>query len=430
MEDATLVSIDQVLHEFLTIVNDPLRAAVLPRRAGPRAAARGQAAAPAGEREPAPPGVRIGLPHGRQPGAAPRDCAARGEFGVQLRPDEIVVTNGGMEAMYLALRSVAQAGDTIALESPTYFHLLQVIESLGMRVLEIPSHPRTGISVEALDFATQTPGAVRACVLLPNFPNPLGSLVPVVYNKRRIVQMMAERDIALIESDIYGETHFGEQRPPVLKSFDERNEVILCSAFTKTVAPGYRIGWVAPGRHFLKDAGAQVPHLGRLSDAAAGGACAVHRRRRLRPPPAPPARRAEDAGRPDGRCGRALLPDGLPAQHSPGRADAVDRAATPRRLARGVRAGAAGAHRRRARRGVQHEPAFRPLQPPAVRRPLVAGTRSGDAHARPDRRAARGSFAGHAAPAAKYRRNDLTRPAHPGCPCPAPACRGRRLDLH
>jgi DNA-binding transcriptional MocR family regulator len=171
--------------------------------------------------------------------------------GVPLRPDEIVITNGGMEAIYLALRSVAQPGDTIALESPTYFHLLQVIESLGMRVLEIPSHPRTGISLEALDLATEKRGAVRACVLLPNFPNPLGSLVPHE-NKRRLVQMMAERGITLIESDIYGEIYFGEQRPAVLKTFDEHNDVILCSAFTKTVAPGYRIGWVAPGRHFMK----------------------------------------------------------------------------------------------------------------------------------------------------------------------------------
>lgn len=251
MDGATLVSIDQVLHEFLTIVNDPL---ALPSFH----AAPARSLLPEAKLQHLLAGVNRRHPEyasqyhmGGSP-ALRREIARRAvTSGVQLRPDEIVVTNGGMEAIYLALRSVAQAGDTIALESPTYFHLLQVIESLGMRVLEIPSHPRTGISLEALDFATQTPGAVRACVLLPNFPNPLGSLVPVEH-KRRIVQMMAERDIALIESDIYGEIHFGEQRPPVLKSFDERNEVILCSAFTKTVAPGYRIGWIAPGRHFLK----------------------------------------------------------------------------------------------------------------------------------------------------------------------------------
>jgi DNA-binding transcriptional MocR family regulator len=154
-----------------------------------------------------------------------------------------------MEAMHIALRSVAKAGDTIALESPTYFMLLEVIESLGMRSLEIPTHPRDGLSLEALDFATRTPGTVQACVVIPNFQNPVGSLMPVE-NKRRLVALAAERGFALIESDIYGEIHFGDERPPVLKSFDRRDDVILCSAFTKAVAPGYRVGWMAPGRHF------------------------------------------------------------------------------------------------------------------------------------------------------------------------------------
>lgn len=251
MEGATLVSMDQVLHEFLTIVNDPL--AVPSFHAAPARSllpeAKLQALMASVNRR--HPEYASQYQMGGSP-ALRQEIARRAvSSGVQLHPEEIVITNGGMEAIYLALRSVAQAGDTIVLESPTYFHLLQVIESLGMRVLEIPSHPRTGISLEALDFATQTPGSVRACVLLPNFPNPLGSLVPHE-NKRRLVQMMAERNITLIESDIYGEIYFGEQRPPVLKSFDEGNDVILCSAFTKTVAPGYRIGWVAPGRHFMK----------------------------------------------------------------------------------------------------------------------------------------------------------------------------------
>lgn len=176
--------------------------------------------------------------------------------GVHLRPEEIILTNGGTEALSLALRSVAKAGDTIALESPTYFGLLGLIKSLGMRSLEIPTHPRDGLSIEALDFATraQTPGttsadAVRACMVIPNFQNPLGSLMPEA-NKRRLVQLAAERGFTLIESDVYGEMHFGDERPPVLQSFDTAGNVILCSSFSKTVAPGLRVGWLAAGRHF------------------------------------------------------------------------------------------------------------------------------------------------------------------------------------
>jgi len=169
--------------------------------------------------------------------------------GVRLRPEEIILTNGGTEAVSLALRSAAKPGDTVAVESPTYWMLLEIIRSLGMRSIEIPTHPREGISVEALDLATQRPGAIKACMVLPNFHNPLGSLMPVD-SKRRLVALAKERGLTLIETDIYGETYFGEERPPVLKSFDADDDVILCSAFTKTVAPGYRVGWLAPGRHF------------------------------------------------------------------------------------------------------------------------------------------------------------------------------------
>jgi DNA-binding transcriptional MocR family regulator len=251
VDAASFVNMDQVLHELLLMIDDPQALPsfnAAPARALLPEAKLQHILASINRRHP-----EYATQYQMSGSLALRQQIARRAVGsgVQLRPEEIVVTNGGMEAMYLALKSVAGPGDTIALESPTYFHLLQSIESLGMRALEIPSHPRAGISLEALDFATQAPGAVKACVLLPHFPNPGGSLMPVDH-KRRLVQLMAERRITLIESDIYGELYFGDQRPPVLKSFDEHNDVILCSAFTKTVAPGYRIGWVAPGRHFLK----------------------------------------------------------------------------------------------------------------------------------------------------------------------------------
>jgi DNA-binding transcriptional MocR family regulator len=251
MEAPSLVNMDQVLQEFLWIVNDPL--AVPSFHAQPA-----RELLPEAKLQHLLAGVNRRHPEYASRCQMEGSAALRQEIarravasGVPLRPDEIVITNGGLEAVYLALRTVASAGDTIVLESPTYFHLLQVIESLGMRALEIPTHPRDGISLEALEFATREPGSVKACVLLPNFPNPMGSLMPVE-RKRALVQLARERGITLIESDIYGELHFGEQRPPVLKSFDAEADIILCSAFTKTVAPGYRIGWVAPGRHFLK----------------------------------------------------------------------------------------------------------------------------------------------------------------------------------
>ena len=169
------------------------------------------------------------------------------DFGCRLRAEEIIVTNGCVEAINLALRAVASPGDTVALESPTYFMLLQIIESLGMKALEIPTHPREGISIDALDLATQKAGAVKAVIAVPNFQNPLGSLMPDE-NKARLVQLCDARGIALIEDDIYGDIHFGPSRPRVAKSWDRNGNVLLCSSFSKTVAPGFRVGWIAPGR--------------------------------------------------------------------------------------------------------------------------------------------------------------------------------------
>lgn len=167
-------------------------------------------------------------------------------FGAQVRPDEIVITNGGMEALFLALMATTEPGDTVAVESPAYFVLLETIRNFGRQVLEIPTHPRDGISVEALDLATQQPGAVKAVVVVPNFQNPMGCLMPDD-NKRRIAALMAGRGVAVIENDIYGEAAHGPHRPTVLQSFDRSGNVLLCSAFTKTLAPGLRIGWMAPG---------------------------------------------------------------------------------------------------------------------------------------------------------------------------------------
>jgi DNA-binding transcriptional MocR family regulator len=167
-------------------------------------------------------------------------------YGAQIRDSEVVVTAGGMESVTLALLACTEPGDTVAVESPSYFLLLQMIANLGRKVIEIPTHPSDGMSLDALDLATQRPGAVKAVALLPNFSNPLGCLMPEA-NKRRLAALAAERDFTVIENDIYGDAAHGAHRPPVLQGFDGNGRTILCSAFTKILAPGLRVGWVAPG---------------------------------------------------------------------------------------------------------------------------------------------------------------------------------------
>ncbi len=171
-------------------------------------------------------------------------------IGMRLDARELVITNGCMEALTLALRAVARPGDTIAVESPTYFGFLQLAESLGIKVLEVPAHPGEGMSVAALRelLSSRAGGGVRACMTIANFSNPTGSCMPEA-RKRELVRLCREADIALIEDDIYGDLPLDGPRPLPCKAFDTDGRVLLCSSFSKTLAPGARIGFIEPGRH-------------------------------------------------------------------------------------------------------------------------------------------------------------------------------------
>jgi DNA-binding transcriptional MocR family regulator len=167
-------------------------------------------------------------------------------WGGPLAGEEIVITNSCTEALGLCLRAVTKPGDTVAVESPAYYLMLQLLETLGLKALEIPTDPLAGISVEALDLATRN-GAVAACLLVPNASNPLGSVMPDE-KKRLLATLAASRGVALIEDDIYGDLHFGQQRPWPIKAFDTTGNVMLCSSFSKSLTPSLRIGFVAAGR--------------------------------------------------------------------------------------------------------------------------------------------------------------------------------------
>ncbi|MDP3539637.1 MAG: PLP-dependent aminotransferase family protein [Azonexus sp.] len=168
-------------------------------------------------------------------------------WGGPLAGDEIVITNSCTEALSLCLRAVTKPGDTVAVESPAYYLMLQLLETLGLKALEIPTDPRLGMSVEALDLATRD-GKIAACLLVPNASNPLGSVMPDD-KKRLLAALTAARGVAVIEDDIYGDLHFGQQRPWPLKAFDTTGNVMLCSSFSKILTPAMRIGFVAAGRY-------------------------------------------------------------------------------------------------------------------------------------------------------------------------------------
>ncbi len=169
------------------------------------------------------------------------------DSGCNLTANDLIITSGCHEALSASIRAVCSPGDIVAVDSPSFFGAMQTLKGLGMKALEIPTDPLTGISLEALELALEQ-WPIKAIQLTPSCNNPLGYVMPE--ERKRALLMLAQRfDVAIIEDDVYGDLSFTYPRPRTIKSFDEDGRVLLCSSFSKTLAPGLRIGWVAPGRY-------------------------------------------------------------------------------------------------------------------------------------------------------------------------------------
>src|SRR5688500_11376481 len=178
-----------------------------------------------------------------------RQIAKRMTYGgAPADPEHVVITGGAMDAITLSLQVLCKAGDTVLVASPTYCGLLQVVEYLGLKVVEVPNDTTSGIDVDAVrNIARST--RLAAAVLMPNFNNPTGSVTSDAA-KREIVGILSAAEVPIIEDDIYGDLHYGNVRPTSMRAYDEAGMVISCGSVSKTIALGYRIGWaVTPTFH-------------------------------------------------------------------------------------------------------------------------------------------------------------------------------------
>lgn len=207
------------------------------------------------------------------------------DSGCHIGADEIIVTTGCHEALSAAIRAICEPGDIVAVDSPSFHGVMQALKGFGMKALELPSDPLTGINLQALQLALEQ-WPIKAIQLTPTCNNPLGYIMPEA-NKRALLTLAQRYDVAIIEDDVYGELAYRYPRPRTIKSFDEDGRVLLCSSFSKTLAPGLRIGWIAPGRYrervlHMKYMGtgstAQLPQLA-LAEFIAGGHYEPHLRR-------------------------------------------------------------------------------------------------------------------------------------------------------
>ena len=165
-----------------------------------------------------------------------------------VSPDSIVTTAGCLNAMGLCLQVLTKPDDVVAVESPCYYGILQLIEAYGLKAIEVPVHPETGLSLEALRLAMEQ-WPLKAVLTVSSFSNPLGCSIPDE-RKKELVSMLEQYQVPLIEDDIYGDLYFGERRSKAIKAFDEQGLVLLCSSLSKTIDPLLRVGWVLAGRYY------------------------------------------------------------------------------------------------------------------------------------------------------------------------------------
>ncbi|WP_293393286.1 PLP-dependent aminotransferase family protein [Nevskia sp.] len=205
--------------------------------------------------------------------------------GIAIEPEGLVITDGAMEALSLCLQTVTSPGDAVIIESPTFYASLQALERLRLRAVEVPTDPETGVDLDALATALKR-HKPAACWLMTSFQNPLGASMPDA-RKQALVALLAQHGVPLIEDDVYGELHYGESRFKPAKAWDEEGLVLHCSSFSKCLAPGYRIGWAAPGRYTAKverlklgsSLSAAVPSQLALADYLATGSYERHLRK-------------------------------------------------------------------------------------------------------------------------------------------------------
>lgn len=160
--------------------------------------------------------------------------------------ENILITNGCLEAINIALASECEAGDIVAIESPCYFGILHAIHHHGLKALEVKTHPETGLDPESLESLAKN-NKIKALISTPTAQNPLGFTM-TDERKKEILAICKKYKILLIEDDLYGELTFGNKRPKSYKYFDKDGIVIHCSSFSKFLGPGLRIGWCIPAK--------------------------------------------------------------------------------------------------------------------------------------------------------------------------------------
>ncbi|MBN8871153.1 MAG: PLP-dependent aminotransferase family protein [Solirubrobacterales bacterium] len=159
-----------------------------------------------------------------------------------IAADQVMTTNGSLEAGAMLFRHLLSPGDRVVVEQPSYDRTLLLLERLGVEFVPV-ALAADGIDVDAVEKALEA-GPIKLAHIIPNFHNPAGCTLSAE-KRRRLVALAAEHDFTIFEDDPYRELPFGEDPPPTMLSIDEADKVIHASSFSKTVSPGVRVGYLA-----------------------------------------------------------------------------------------------------------------------------------------------------------------------------------------
>lgn len=190
------------------------------------------------------------LQYGNEWGSDELRSALAGHFskqGFAFTPDELLIQNGCLDAVRMAVECISHEGDTIAVASPCFSGLLNILRLLNRKILEIPS-TENGLDLLQLTSLIRH-GQIKALLVTANFQNPLGRSLSNE-QKQALAELANQFHFPIIEDDVYAELGASSHLPLPIKYWDRGGDVIWCSSFSKTLSASFRVGWCLPGRHF------------------------------------------------------------------------------------------------------------------------------------------------------------------------------------
>lgn len=170
--------------------------------------------------------------------------------GVNVSPDDIMITNGSQQGLEFSAKIFVNKGDIVICESPSYLGALNAFKAYEPEFIEIPMD-ENGMNVDMLEKTLKEHDNVRMIYTIPDFQNPSG-ITMSVERRKRIAELAKEYCVPVIEDSPYGELIFEGNAYPSIKSFDKDGWVVFLGTFSKTFCPGLRLGWVCASPEILQ----------------------------------------------------------------------------------------------------------------------------------------------------------------------------------